>query len=88
MQQEHDSVANLELSYSLINQHVLDLVGEQRPNSVSIFSRVFCDNFLVDLIELDKVWPLQQEILEQLGALVLSRHKIDLIIISSNAFRL
>lgn len=70
VQQKHHAVANFELSDLVIFQHVLELVGWQRPDAIRIFQRVLCDYFCVQFVEFNKIRVSEAEIFEQLGAFV------------------
>ena len=64
MQEEHHAVADLELCYGLILQHILELVSLQGPDPVCVLLTVLCDDFLIDFIEFDEIRPSKREISE------------------------
>lgn len=64
MQEEHHPVADLELCYGFILQHILKLVSLQGPDPVGVFLAVLSDNLLIDFIEFDEIRPSKREISE------------------------
>lgn len=57
MQKEHHPVADFELCYRFILQHILKLVSLQGPDPVGVLLAVLSDDFLIDFIEFDEIWP-------------------------------
>jgi len=64
MQEEHYAVADLELCYGLILQHILELVSLQGPDPVGILLTVLSDYFLIDFIKFNEIRPSKREISE------------------------
>ena len=69
VEEEHDAVADFELSDLVVFQHVLQLVRCQAPNAVRVLQAMLRDDLGVKLIELYEVWVAQAEVLEELEAL-------------------
>ena len=68
VQQEHNSMANFELSNLVVLQDVLQLIGAQRPYAVCILRAVLGDDFRIELIELYEVRVSETKVFEQLCA--------------------
>ena len=64
VEEEHDSVADLELSNLIILQHILQLVCAQGPHAVSVLQAVLRDNLGIQLVELNEVRVAEAEVLE------------------------
>jgi len=79
MQKEHYSIANLEFCYSFILQHVLELVSQQRPDSIGIFLAMLGNDLLVNLIELNEIRPSQGKVTEQFLSLEFPRHELQVL---------
>lgn len=69
VEEEHDAVADFELSNLVVFQHVLQLVRGQAPNAVRVLQAMLRDDLGVKLIELYEVRVSQAEVLEELEAL-------------------
>ena len=78
MEQKHDSIADLELCYGFVLEHVLQLISGQRPDSVGILRTMLGDDLLVDFIELYEVWPSQREVFEKLVPFEFSPQEVAL----------
>lgn len=60
-------MTDLELLDIRVTHYVLQLVGWQRPHSISVLCAMFSDDFAVQFVELDEVWPSEHKIFEKLG---------------------
>lgn len=61
-----------ELSKEFVGEDVEHLVSFERPDSVCAFFSVLGYYFAVEFVKLNEVWPLKDEICEQLDALLLA----------------
>jgi len=59
-------MTNLEFSNLIILKHVLKLISCQRPDPISIFSRVLGDYLSIQFVKFNEIRPSQAEVLEQL----------------------
>ena len=61
-------MTDFELLDVCVTHYVLQLVGGQRPHSICVLCAMFSDDFAVQFVELDEVWPPEHKIFEQFGA--------------------